>query len=332
MKALLCLKPQTLDLVDRDLAPVPKGWVPLDVTRVGICGTDYHIFAGTQPFLDYPRVMGHEISAHVSENYEGRDVAPGAHVIVNPYLSCGDCHACKMRKPNCCENIQVLGVHRDGAMCEQIAVPPENLISAGDLTPDQAAMVEFLAIGRHAVMRSRLTAGAPVLVIGGGPIGLACALFARIDGGDVTIADVSAEKRRLMEQSFGFRTCDARDEDQMTARELAMTFVYDATGNLGAMNDALRFVAHGGTYTLVSVVKGDLSFADPEFHKRETTLLSSRNALKGDFEFVIKAISDGLIDTGLLNTHRTDFTKAAQDIACWSVARDTVIKAIIEVA
>lgn len=332
MQTLLCVEPHKLVLRDvEDTAP-PEGWVPLDVLRVGICGTDYHIYSGTQPYLQYPRVMGHEVSARVAEGYSGDGFTPGDLVIVNPYISCGRCRACQVNRPNCCEEISVIGVHRDGAMAEKFAMPPSNLIRAGSLTPDQAAMVEFLAIGCHAVARSQIRTGEQALVIGGGPIGLAAALFARIAGADVTIADMSDEKLKLLAQDFAFNTLDAKDTARMQALDSTFPKVFDATGNIKAMNNALRYVAHAGTYTLISVVKGDLSFPDPEFHKRETTLLASRNALSEDFQNVVKAIVEGKIDTDKLKTHHTSFADAPENLANWAQDRDRVIKAIIEVS
>ncbi|MCH2166266.1 MAG: zinc-binding alcohol dehydrogenase family protein [Oceanicola sp.] len=332
MKTLICRKPGELTLEETEFDAVPDGWVPLDTARVGICGTDYHIFAGNQPFLEYPRVMGHEVSARVSSDYKGSAFTPGELVILNPYLACGTCHACRMGKPNCCENIRVFGVHRDGAMAEKFAAPPENLIRADGLSADQAAMVEFLAIGRHAVVRAGVTKGARSLVIGGGPIGLACGLFARLEGGEVTILDRSKAKCETLSETFGFNTISPDDAWHLKTQELSNTFVFDATGSIHAMNNGLRFVAHGGSYVLVSVVKGDLVFEAPEFHKRETNLLSSRNALADDFEFVVAAIKSGAIDTDSLHTHRTTFDTAAENISAWSDARDDVIKAILEVA
>ena len=306
--------------------------MPIDVKRVGICGTDYHIFAGTQPFLEYPRVMGHEVSGRVSDEYQGADFVPGDLVIVNPYLSCGSCHACSLGKPNCCSQIKVIGVHIDGAMTGKYALPPKNLIRADGLTPDQAAMVEFLAIGRHAVARTGIIAGAKVLVVGGGPIGLACALFARMERAQVTIADTSPAKLTLLSEAFGFDCVDAKDAIHMDGLESGITHVFEATGNIHAMNASLRYVANGGTYTLVSVVKGELNFSDPEFHKRETTLISSRNALQTDFEYVINAIKNGDIDTGKIGTHKTTLEDAAENIAKWAADRDQLIKAIITIS
>ena len=195
MKALLCEKPGVLELVERT-APVTveTGWVRLAVSHVGICGTDYHIFEGKHPFLAYPRVMGHEISATVLEAGAGVDLDVGAAVIVNPYLSCGTCIACRKDKPNCCVAIQVLGVHTDGAFCEEIVVPAGNLYPAEGLSLESACSVEFLAIGAHAVRRSMAGRGSRALVIGAGPIGLGTALFSRIAGHAVTLLDTSAER------------------------------------------------------------------------------------------------------------------------------------------
>ena len=156
MRGLICPAPGELELTDALPEPgaPPPGWALLQVEQVGICGTDYHIYEGKHPFLTYPRVMGHEIAATVLQPGDGVALTPGTAVIVNPYLSCGTCVACRKGKPNCCARIEVLGVHRDGAMCERILVPATNLYPAGELGLTGAAAVEFLAIGAHAVRRS----------------------------------------------------------------------------------------------------------------------------------------------------------------------------------
>lgn len=331
MRTLVCHDAKSLGLVMQDRPEVPDGWVPFDVACVGICGTDFHIYDGNQPFLQYPRVMGHEVSGRVSMDYKGDDFEPGELILANPYLACGTCHACGHNKPNCCENISVIGVHRDGAMADHFALPPSNLVRAKGLTPAQAAMVEFLAIGRHAVARTRVIPTEKTLIVGAGPIGLASALFARIDGADVTVADISDEKLKLVADGFGFKTLNL---SQQNPKDLTSAFqhVFDATGNIKAMNHGISYVAHGGTYTLVSVVKDNIDMPDPEFHKRETTLIASRNALKDDFEFVIQAIRDGKIDTDKVHTHETTLEGAVDDLPAWAADRDAVIKAIIKVA
>jgi len=205
MKAVVCSEPGRLEITERPGPSAPAaGWVRLAVRRVGICGTDYHIFEGKHPFLEYPRVMGHEISATVVETGPGSRLTPGTLVVVNPYISCETCAACRKGKPNCCTAIRVLGVHTDGAFCEEILMPERNLYPANGLSPESAATVEFLAIGAHAVRRSGMAPGARSLVIGAGPIGLGTAIFSRIAGHEVTLLDTSAERLAFAADELGF--------------------------------------------------------------------------------------------------------------------------------
>lgn len=337
MKAVICRSPGDLVVEDR-LAPgtPPPGWALVAVSHVGICGTDYHIFEGKHPFLAYPRIMGHEVSGTVIEAGEGVDLPVGEPVIINPYLACGKCSACRLGKPNCCVRIEVLGVHRDGAMCERILVPAQNLYPANGLSLADAAAVEFLAIGAHAVRRSLADPGARTLVIGAGPIGLGTALFARIAGLDVTLLDMSAERLGFAASELGFATLDAsRQSATDLVREATngegFDAVFDATGNTQSVQSAFAHVAHGGTLVLVSVVKDDIVFSDPEFHKREMTLIGSRNALRVDFDHVAASIRDGAVPLAKLVTHRTTLGDTPRDLARWAHEKSGLIKAVIQV-
>jgi threonine dehydrogenase-like Zn-dependent dehydrogenase len=218
-----------------------------------------------------------------------------------PYLSCGDCIACRQGKTNCCTRIQVLGVHRDGAFTEYVSVPKRFVGKADGITLDQAAMVEFLAIGAHAVSRGTVAAGQRVLVVGAGPIGLGVMLFAKLRGAIVTAIDGRADRLGFAREHVGVASTVALgegDEAELSRLTQGEFFdaVFDATGNPQAMERGFRFIAHGGRYVLVSIVQGDIRFSDPEFHKREATLLSSRNATTEDFETVMTAMRDGLAE------------------------------------
>ncbi|MEW6633210.1 MAG: zinc-binding alcohol dehydrogenase family protein [Pseudomonadota bacterium] len=337
MKAVVCRSPGDLVLEDR-AAPVapPPGWARVKVSHVGICGTDYHIFEGKHPFLAYPRIMGHEVSGIVSERGEGVDIPVGEPVIINPYLACGNCIACRHGKPNCCVKIEVLGVHRDGAMCEEILVPAQNLYPANGLSLADAAAVEFLAIGAHAVRRSLAPPGARTLVIGAGPIGLGTALFARIAGLEVSLLDMSTERLGFAERELDFAVLDGSKTPavdlvwQATGGE-GFDLVFDATGNTQSVQSAFAHVAHGGALVLVSVVKDDISFSDPEFHKREMMLIGSRNALKADFDHVAASIRGGAVPLPKLVTHRTTLAGTPRDLARWAHEKSGLIKAVIEV-
>ena len=210
MEAVVCRKPGELALETRSEPQRSSDEVLIGIRRIGICGTDFHIFEGSHPYLQYPRIMGHELSGEVLEAPEGSALRAGQVVVVNPYISCGACIACRKGKPNCCLRIAVLGVHRDGGMCERISVPERNLYPAGSLTLDEAASVEFLAIGAHAVARGGLGAGDRTLVIGAGPIGLGAALFAGIAGGEVTLMDREADRLAFaMKAGIAARTIEA---------------------------------------------------------------------------------------------------------------------------
>jgi len=334
MHAVICQEPGRIELIEREApgAP-PEGWVAVNIDNVGICGTDYHIFEGKHPFLQYPRIMGHELAGTVAE--DGAGWRKGTQVIINPYLACGTCHACRRGKPNCCYNINVLGVHRDGGLCERLNLPSGNLIAAAGLNAEQAATVEFLAIGAHAVRRSELTDADRVLVVGAGPIGLGTALFARNRGAEVHLLDASAPRLAMVAERFGFEHTHAVAEGGEPV--LAATqgdgydVVLDATGSLAAIENGFQYVAHGGTFVLVSVVKGAISFNDAEFHKREMRVVGSRNATSEDFSTVVQALASGAIDYRKLITHRTSLAELPMRLAGWAADREHVIKAMVAI-
>jgi 2-desacetyl-2-hydroxyethyl bacteriochlorophyllide A dehydrogenase len=336
MQAVICEQPGTLALATRSRPQREPGEVLVRVRRVGMCGTDYHIFRGTQPYLAYPRVMGHELAGEIAEADEASRFAPGQIVCVMPYLSCGACIACRRGKTNCCVDIEVLGVHRDGGLTEYLAVDARFVIDAAGLTLDQAAMVEFLAIGRHAVERAAIQPGQRVLVTGAGPIGMAVTLFAARAGAEVTVLDGNGARARFCVERLGAAAMVATDED-VPARLAVLTTgdgfdtVFDATGSPAAMEAGFARVAHGGVYVLVSVVGADIRFSDPEFHKREMTLMGSRNATIADFEAVIAAIRAGAIPTDAMHTHSASLAELPDAIGDWMDPAAGVIKAIVEV-
>ena len=335
MQAVVCEEPHKLSLLTRP-APTPRaGEVLIRIRRVGLCGTDYHIFAGRHPYLEYPRVMGHELAGVVAQAPSGSILKPGQVVTVNPYLACGRCIACRKGKPNCCTAVKVLGVHTDGGMCELLSVPEAAIVDASGLTLEQAAMVEFLAIGAHALRRARLSPGARVLVVGAGPIGVAAALFARLDGAEVTIVDVRTARLEYARAMLGLDPAIGAAEAvraELAARTDGEMFdcVFDASGSIHAMRRGLDYVAHGGTYVLLSVVKEEIAFSDPEFHKRETTLLASRNALSADFERVVSAIKGQMIPTGALLTQSFPALEAPRRIPELIAGANGILKAMVE--
>lgn len=332
MRAIVCQEPFRLGLTHRTDPVAGPGEVAVRIHRVGLCGTDYHIFAGRHPFLSYPRVMGHELSGEVAALGAGTSLRVGQLVTINPYIACGACIACRKAKPNACVNIKVLGVHVDGGMCDMLVVPESAVVDADGLSADQAAMVEFLAVGAHAVARAPAMSGERMLVVGAGPIGIATALFGRLRGFEVCLVDRRQARLEYARDRLGFEgaPADAGLEDvvgQWTHGDM-FDVVVDATGSLPAMRRSLGLVAHGGALVLVGVAPGELIFEDPEFHKREAMLIASRNALPADFERVIAAIKSGDIPTDALQTNSIDAEELPTRMPDLIANADSVLKAI----
>ncbi|MEO6853970.1 MAG: zinc-binding alcohol dehydrogenase family protein [Rhodoferax sp.] len=335
MLTVICETPGVLRAIEGAAPTRNEADVLLRVRRVGVCGTDLHIYTGNQPYLDYPRVMGHEISGTVEEAPVDSPLQPGDPVFVMPYLSCGHCVACRQGKTNCCVNIQVLGVHRDGAFTEYLSVPAQFVRKAVGVSLDQAAMVEFLAIGAHAVRRADVQPGQRVLVVGTGPIGMAALLFAGLRGGQVTALDTRSERVAFCKQHLGAHAgvlIGEHDLEELRALTEGDFYdvVFDATGNARAMERGFQFIAHGGKYVMVSVVRDSITFSDPEFHKREATLLGSRNATMEDFETVLEAMRAGKIPTQALNTHRMPLADVPAHFETLLDPKQGVVKALIE--
>ena len=337
MRALLCVEPGRLEVVERPTPSPGANEALVRVRRAGVCGTDFHIFEGSHPFLNYPRVIGHELSGEIEEVGSGCALMrPGQRVSVIPYISCGACVACRRGKPNCCQRIGVLGVHIDGGMADYVCVPEINLVAAEGVSLDEAAMVEFLAIGAHAVRRAQICAGDRVLVVGAGPIGLGCALFAKLKGGSVTALDRREDRLAFCRTALGVEHTVVAGADtlvrlsEMTDGDL-YDVVIDATGNAKSIETGFDFVAHGGTYVLVSVVLDTISFPDPKFHAREMSLLGSRNATREDFETVFDALRAGHIPTHRLATHRAPLGESPQRFSEWIRPESGAIKALIEI-
>src|SRR2546421_1176689 len=196
MEALRLESPKTFRRVELpDSAPPGPSEALVRVHRIGICGTDISAYLGKMPFVTYPRILGHELGVEVLAVGDGvTNVKPGDRCSVEPYINDPTSYASRRGKPNCCERLQVLGVHTDGGMRPQFAVPARKLHVGGELSFEQLALVETLAIGCHAVARSGLTGDETCLIIGAGPIGLATLEFVKPTGVKTAVADLSQQR------------------------------------------------------------------------------------------------------------------------------------------
>lgn len=335
MKALVCTTPGAFEYNDIKEPVLIPDHTLLRIQRIGICGTDLHAFEGTQPFFSYPRILGHELAADIVETTK-TDFATGEAVTFIPYFNCGVCIACRMGKPNCCTSIKVCGVHIDGGMVQYLAVPSYSLVHGSGLSYDELALVEPLAIGAHGIRRAAVDPGEFVLVVGAGPIGLGTMEFARIAGAKVIAMDINDGRLQFCKNKLRVAdTVNPATEDAMqklkdiTNGDMP-TVIVDATGSLKAINNAFQYLGHGGRYVLVGLQKGDISFNHPEFHKRESTLMSSRNATRADFEHVIASMKKGFVNPTNYITHRVQFNQVKDEFSSWLNPANGVIKAMVE--
>ena len=340
MKAIQLEKPQSFRYIDI-AEPNPPGpdEVLVRVGHVGICGTDYSGYLGKMPFFSYPRIPGHELGVEVLAVGNGvTNVRTGDRCSVEPYMNCQQCFACRRGNGNCCENLKVIGVMTDGGMRERIILPARKLHPANALTAEQCALVETLAIGCHAVDRGAPALGESVLVIGAGPIGLSVIEFAKLSGARTLVMDMNEQRLAFVREKMGvpdtiFTRGDGAELEQLKAAtdgNLAQV-VIDATGSNKSMSHALNYAGFTGRLVFVGITTLEVSFGHPLMHRREMTLLASRNAHPRDFTRIVKLIEDGKIDTQPWITHHAKFDEMIDAFPSWLKPESGVIKAVVEV-
>ncbi|RYY62164.1 MAG: zinc-binding alcohol dehydrogenase family protein [Chitinophagaceae bacterium] len=336
MHAIVCSNPGSLLFTSVETPARGQGHTLIKIRRIGICGTDLHAFDGSQPFFTYPRILGHELCGEITEADPDSPYSRGDLVTVLPYLHCGTCIACRNGKPNCCVGMQVLGVHIDGGMVEYLSIPTSHIMYAGDLSPDALALVEPLSVSSHGIRRAGVSAGEFVLVAGAGPIGIGAMDLARIAGARVIALDVDPHRLDFCIKEIGVEFAfDARDPDllinlqRVTRNEMAPV-VIDATGNLRAINNGFNYISHGGRYVLIGLQKEAITFSHPEFHKREATLMSSRNATERDFTDVISMMRMKQLVPEKYITGRMDFSVVQDKFSTLNKAGDLNIKTMID--
>jgi 2-desacetyl-2-hydroxyethyl bacteriochlorophyllide A dehydrogenase len=337
MRAVVLEKPGKFALEELETPEEPgSGEALVYVRRIGVCGTDLHAFRGSHPLVEYPRILGHELGVEViavGENNNGLKV--GDRCAVEPYLTCGSCVACRRGRTNCCVELKCLGVHTDGGMQDKMILPVSKLHKSDTLSLDQLVLVETLGIGAHAVERAFLSPGERVLVIGVGPIGMSVIEFVKQKKAQVIAMDLNQRRLDFCSRELGVEHCiqgkaNAIEQLQETLSGALPTTVFDCTGSSQSMMNAFQYVAHSGTLLFVGLFSGNVTFHDPEFHMRELTLLSSRNATGKEHEQIIKLMESGRIAVGSWITHRISSSSIAESFSQWVNAESAHVKAIID--
>ena len=338
MKTLICMSPGHFEYHTAKKPPLTPDHAIIKIKRIGVCGTDLHAYEGTQPFFEYPRILGHELAGELIsiDNAPGFEI--GEAVTFIPYFSCGHCIACRNGKPNCCTTIKVCGVHQEGGMVEYLSVPSGSLVHGHGLSYDELAMVEPLSIGAHGVKKANILPGEFVLVVGAGPIGLASLEIAKQAGGQVIAMDLNENRLRFCREKFKVEnTINPKDKNYLEKLQAITggdmpTVVIDASGNLNAINQGFNYVAHGGRYILIGLQKEKICFSHPDFHKKEATLMSSRNATREDFELVVNQIRNKQINPLDFISIHVHFNDIESEFCKWLKPDSNIIKAMIEVS
>ena len=284
MRAAVTLAPERIEM--REVPePVPAaGEALIRVERVGICGSDIHIYDGTHPYPLYPLTQGHEIAGQVASfggAYDG-PIRVGDRVAVEPLVPCGTCYPCRHGRPNCCANLRVIGAHVDGALREFIVLPTHTLYAAGDLDADLTALVEPVSIGVQAVNRGMITAEDQIVVFGAGPIGQAVILAAADRGASVMAVDRLPNRLELARRLGAERTVLAGQEDpaeavrEWTGGEGAGVTV-DAVGAPAVIRSCIDLVANAGRVVIIGLSDQEVSIPIIDFTRKELTILGSRN-------------------------------------------------------
>jgi len=305
------------------------GQVLARVLIIGICGTDLHAFEGTQPFFSYPRVLGHELAVEVIATGEGvTSFVPGDQCAVNPYVTCGVCAACVRGRSNCCAKMCVIGVHADGGMCDRILLPAKQIYKCAKLTPVQIPLVETLGVGIHAVGRAGVQAGDRAIVCGAGPIGLSVIEFLRMAGADIGVVEKMPERLEFASRHHGLtRAYPSHDEAR---QEEPSMLVFDCTGDKGSMEKAIHLLQQGGKLVFVGIVNDSISLFDPDLHRREATILASRNSTPAEHHRVLEYMESGAIDIAAWPTECASPADMGARFPLWLRREAGIVKAVVE--
>jgi 2-desacetyl-2-hydroxyethyl bacteriochlorophyllide A dehydrogenase len=336
MNALVCTGPGNFEYTDIAEPILTEGRAIVRIRNIGICGTDLHAFEGTQPFFDYPRILGHELSGELMEFNDAPGFQRGEAVTFLPYLNCGHCIACRAGKTNCCINLRVCGVHIDGGMVDYYSIPSRLLVHSSGLSLTELALVEPMAIGAHGIRRADVQPGEFIMVMGAGPIGLATMEFAKLKSAEIIVMDLNPHRLEFCKNILGIANIIYAGDPNIVEQLSEITkgdmpsVVIDASGNRKAIHSGLNYLAHGGRYILIGLQKEDILFSHPAFHKKEATLMSSRNATRGDFEYVIQNMVNGQVNPRSFITNRVKFKEVAAGFPDWLNSSGHVIKVVVE--
>lgn len=338
MKALVLEEPgkAVLKQIEPPAAP-DADEVLLQVRMVGLCGSDLNSYRGRNPMVSFPRIPGHEVSATVADlNSNHPEWQPGTPVTLSPYTNCGQCASCLRGRPNACRFNQTLGVQRDGALTEFIALPSSRLYRA-DLTLKELCLVEPLTVGFHAVARGRVETSDTVAIFGCGGVGLGVVAGAAFRGAKVISIDLDDAKLVVARKAGAAHIINASLGD-LHGQLAELTdgrgpdVVIEAIGSPQTFRAAVEEVAFTGRVVYIGYTKEQVGYETRLFVQKELDILGSRNAQPEDFRDVIRMLEAGRFPVDEAVTHIVPLEEAPAILEAWNQEPALFSKIMIEVA
>ena len=336
MKAIQIEKERQMAVVDIPAQEMKSNEVLLRLEYVGFCGSDLSTYLGKNPMVRMPVIPGHEVGAVIEK--VGADVPeglkPGMVVTVNPYTNCGKCASCRNNRVNACEHNETLGVQRNGAMRELIALPWEKIIPAGDLSPRTCALIEPMSVGFHAVSRAQVTDIDTVVVIGCGMVGMGAIVRSVQRGATVIAADIDDEKLAIAREMGASFTVNTISEDvHARLQEITAGFgpdvIIEAVGSPVTYNMAVNEVAFTGRVICIGYAKTEVSFQTKFFVQKELDIRGSRNAQPSDFRAVIRYLERGTCPIDRLISREVTPEEAPEAMQKWTENPGKVFRILV---
>ena len=336
MKAIQISGERQMEIVDIAEQELKANEVLLRLEYIGFCGSDLNTWLGRNPMVKMPVIPGHEVGAVIEK--VGADVPdtlkPGMVVTCNPYTNCGKCASCRNQRVNACEHNETLGVQRNGAMREFIALPWEKIIPAEGLDPRTCALIEPMSVGFHAVNRAQVTDIDTVVVIGCGMVGLGAIVRSVLRGATVIAADIDDEKLALAKELGATYTLNTQTEDvHAKLQELTAGFgpdvIIEAVGSAPTYQMAVNEVAFTGRVICIGYAKTDVSFQTKFFVQKELDIRGSRNAQPADFRAVIHYLQRGTCPVDRLISNEVTPEDAPEAMRQWSENPGKVFRILV---
>ena len=337
MKAIVIDTPNNIEIKEIPMPRVKENEALLKVRYVGICGADVASFTGNQPFTTYPRIPGHEFSAEIVEIPENdRGLKAGDIVTCNPYFNCGGCYSCERGYVNCCTDNQTMGVQRDGAFCEYIAMPVERIYEGMGLSAEELALIEPFSISQHAVSRCNIKATDNVLVIGAGPIGLFALLAAKNKCKNVVVADILDNRLELAKEYGAAAVVNTKNQslEEFTnefTKGRGFDVCIEACGAPETFLGCIENCAFAGNIVLIGNGKRETNFVHSILLKKELNVFGSRNALKDDFVNNIDIVANGKADVMKMVSRVYDMENALDAFKALANNDGTLAKILIKI-